>query len=178
MMKPAVGIALAFTFQQGTSVEAFMRLPRLSVRPFLVSHTPRSFKRQRHPKRRAAHQPQLTEDGVWEGPPLLELDVVEYQKQGEDTLELGSYIGDGRIQPLLTREESGPDLFFHDEEAQPVSVSSESCRIVRVLDQVYVSQRIVGDRIKNPHGEEAEDCFLVEGQLNPSVVVRVERSEG
>ena len=66
MMKPAVGIALAFTFQQGTSVEAFMRLPRLSVRPFLVSHTPRSFKRQRHPKRRAAHQPQLTEDGVWE----------------------------------------------------------------------------------------------------------------
>lgn len=26
-----------------------------------------------------------------------------------------------QLQPLLTREESGPQLFFHDEEAQPVS---------------------------------------------------------
>lgn len=26
-----------------------------------------------------------------------------------------------KLQPLLTREESGPNLFFHDEEAQPVA---------------------------------------------------------
>lgn len=26
-----------------------------------------------------------------------------------------------QLQPLLTREESGPNLFFHDEEAQPIS---------------------------------------------------------
>ncbi|CAM9907577.1 unnamed protein product [Pylaiella littoralis] len=93
-------------------------------------------------------------------------------------MELASYIGDGKLQPLLTREESGPNLFFHDEDAEPISVSSGSCHIVRVLEEVYVSQRIVDDRVKNPHGEEAEDCFLLEGTLNPATVIRVEHGHG
>ncbi|CAM9881830.1 unnamed protein product [Ectocarpus fasciculatus] len=113
----------------------------------------------------------------WEGS-LLELDVVEYRSGPDDdsSLELASYIGDGKLQPLLTRQESGPNLFFHDEEAQPVSLSGGSCRIVRVLDEVYFSQRIVEDRVKNPHGEEAEDCFLLEG-IDPATVIRVEHSQ-
>ncbi|CAM9255607.1 unnamed protein product [Hapterophycus canaliculatus] len=116
----------------------------------------------------------------WEGN-LIELDVVEYRRGPEsddNSMELASYIGEGKLQPLLTREETGPRLFFHDEDAQPISVSGESCRIVRVIDEVYFSQRIVEDRVKNPHGEEAEDCFLLEGTLDPKTVIRVEHSQG
>ncbi|CAM9356320.1 unnamed protein product [Discosporangium mesarthrocarpum] len=94
---------------------------------------------------------------------LMELDVVEFSlhqesQGGETTEELGvaSYLGDGTFQPLLTRTATGPQLFFQDEEAEPIASNSPSFRIVRVLDEVWYSQRIVEDRVKNPHGEEAE----------------------
>ncbi|CAM9433333.1 unnamed protein product [Scytosiphon promiscuus] len=116
----------------------------------------------------------------WEGS-LIELDVVEYRKgpAGDDnsSIELASYVGDGKLQPLLTRKETGPRLFFHDEDAQPISMTGESCSIVRVVDEIYFSQRIVEDRVKNPHGEEAEDCFLLEGTLDPRTVIRVEHGQ-
>ncbi|CAM9389795.1 unnamed protein product [Ectocarpus sp. 8 AP-2014] len=140
---------------------------------------PRCRRRPRPTTALAAEDNEATRsaENGWEGS-LLELDVVEYRSGPDDdsSLELASYIGEGKLQPLLTRTESGPNLFFHDEEAQPVSLSGGSCRIVRVLDEVYFSQRIVEDRVKNPHGEEAEDCFLLEG-IDPATVIRVENSQ-
>lgn len=75
----------------------------------------------------------------------------------------------GEIHPLCVFEDGGT-TFVWDEEVS--SVPGDSA--VRVVDDVYPTTRQAQRGVDNPHGEHAEDVFLIEaGVLDDRVVVAV-----
>lgn len=104
---------------------------------------------------------------------LSQGDVVEYSTKQQEQLEVGVYEDGGKIIPLVVRESSGePDLLFMEESA---AFDFNGAVIHRIVKDVFMTQRRISDRIENPHGEEAEDCFVLEGEdsLSPGVQLRV-----
>jgi len=67
---------------------------------------------------------------------------------------------------------------YYDEESNPVPLSDENVSILGMLNDFEYSQRIVADRISNPHGEHAEDMWTTNlilsdlSNLNESTLMR------
>uniref|UniRef100_A0A7S2SQQ3 Uncharacterized protein n=1 Tax=Rhizochromulina marina TaxID=1034831 RepID=A0A7S2SQQ3_9STRA len=104
-------------------------------------------------------------------------DVVEYSLTEEEQLShagktrgVASVLEDGRLQPLCVWQ-AGSTEFVWDEDLTPFDAQG---RVVRRLDNVFYSQRLVdgGMGPRNPHGEESEDVFLVEEDLDDDVFVQ------
>ena len=103
-----------------------------------------------------------------------ELDVVEYQLDASDeALGVGVVMKCGGIHPLCVYQEGGTH-FVWDEELDVVAGDLA----VRVIDGAILSTRQAKRGVDNPHGEHAEDVFVIdEGLLDPRVeiVVRLDR---
>ena len=50
-----------------------------------------------------------------------------------------------------------------DEDEDPITPTESDVEILEIIDEdiVSFSNRIVQDRISNPHGEHAEDCWII-----------------
>ncbi|CAM9430876.1 unnamed protein product [Chrysoparadoxa australica] len=108
----------------------------------------------------------------------MEGDVVEFWAGGQ--LQVGVYQGNGEVHPLCTQEDGeASNLMFYDEDASSLKLVPEEgnsmsdvvegmCRIHKVVEKVYLSQRMC-DRRLDPHGEHAEDVFFIESELSPEV---------
>ncbi|KAJ1400725.1 hypothetical protein B484DRAFT_241499 [Ochromonadaceae sp. CCMP2298] len=118
---------------------------------------------------------------------VMEWDVVEYQ-EGEGPSQgttLGAVVGGGSlVHPLCVREpgSEGPDsdfeLFF-DESLDPVPIDG---KVVSVVNDAFYSQRSIEDRVSNPHGEHAEDMWIltrkqVSKLLADSTSLKIRRGE-
>ena len=72
------------------------------------------------------------------------------------------------LQPLALRTTSGLDeggmeiILYEDEEREPFGITEAD--LGDVVDDVVFTQRCVEDRVSNPHGEHAEDVWLVSNQ--------------
>lgn len=103
-------------------------------------------------------------------------DIIEYSYSEGKERYLGVMTGRDRLQPLCLRRppeaslgpgEATIDAFdmnttlelFQDEDDE--EVSTRGVMIAGVVEDSFYSQRIVEDRISNPHGEHAEDVWLV-----------------
>ena len=68
------------------------------------------------------------------------------------------------IHPLCRRSPGSEELFY-DEDQDAIEGDVQGL-VVRVLSQVWYQQRCVEDRKINPHGEEAEDMYILEEGLS------------
>ena len=59
---------------------------------------------------------------------------------------------------------------FHDEESSPINLDDKSISIFGSLREYQFSQRMIEDRISNPHGEHAEDMWIVQVCVNKSMI--------
>lgn len=106
----------------------------------------------------------------------MEGDVVEYRiteaqhSKGQlppadtRTLGLGVINQFMYIHPLCRRSPESEELFY--DEDQDAIEEDVPALVVRVLSQVWYQQRCVEDRKINPHGEEAEDMYILEEGLS------------
>ncbi|GAB5358701.1 hypothetical protein AAMO2058_000481000 [Amorphochlora amoebiformis] len=87
-------------------------------------------------------------------------DVIRWHQGG--VVEHAVILDDGTVQALHIKEFGAPNELFVDESSSPVPLQKamETIQQPTVLD-VYFTQRMVEDRVHNPHGEHAEDCWLV-----------------
>lgn len=95
-------------------------------------------------------------------------DVIHYQsfdmKIGVGVIGTG-----GEVFPLSKRSnlESFDTVddkevqYVYDEESSPLQQGSFVTK--KVFDEVLLTQRIVEDRVSNPHGEHAEDVWIFDG---------------
>ena len=100
-----------------------------------------------------------------------ENDIVEYAlpEGGGGALGVGVVLNSGEIHPLCVFAEGGT-TYVWDEEVP--SLPGEL--VVRVVDDVYPTTRQAQRGVDNPHGEHAEDVFIIEdGVLDEKVVVAV-----
>jgi hypothetical protein len=73
-----------------------------------------------------------------------------------------------QVHPLCQRAEGSAELYY-DEEVDPLPELAQDL-VVRILQGTWFSQRVIEDRVRNPHGEEAEDVFFLgeaAGSLSP-----------
>ncbi|CEL95612.1 unnamed protein product [Vitrella brassicaformis CCMP3155] len=157
-------------------------LPTTAFSPslFLTGLAPLDRRKQRHCVLNSAPDTQQGAAAYYEvgAPPLLgEGDVVEYWcgDDGERVLGLGVVTASGVILPLCRREGNDAGEFFVVYEATPLPLreGEGEARVHRVLSEVFCSQRQIGGGSGpgNPHGEEAEDCYLIEEPLSDGVAV-------
>mmetsp|Transcript_8443 Transcript_8443/g.13363 ORF Transcript_8443/g.13363 Transcript_8443/m.13363 type:complete len:182 (+) Transcript_8443:513-1058(+) len=95
---------------------------------------------------------------------LEEGDVIAWKTElGTDgnKLERGLVLEDLKVQPLIAKDPSSPDELYVDEDRRPLEILPGDLLEFRI-EQAYFSQRMVQDRIHNPHGEHAEDCWVLE----------------
>ena len=131
-----------------------------------IAPTHQSASHERHRPRASAADDEEG-DGLWWEP--AENDIVEYETGDGDALGVGVVLNSGEIHPLCVFEDGGT-TFVWDEEVS--SVPGDSA--VRVVDDVYPTTRQAQRGVDNPHGEHAEDVFLIEaGVLDDRVVVAV-----
>ena len=111
-------------------------------------------------------------DELWWEPE--ELDVVEYQlDENDETLGVGVVMRCGGIHPLCVYQEGGTH-FVWDEELEPVAGDLA----VRVIDGAILSTRQAKRGVDNPHGEHAEDVFVIDDGLldaRVKIIVRPDR---
>ena len=91
-------------------------------------------------------------------------DVVAYSSSfASRSLLLGVVNEAGNLHKLKQRTGDDNDsLTFHEnEDEDPLDIGN--IRIAHVFDEdkVYLTQRIVEDRVSNPHGEHAEDVYIM-----------------
>lgn len=91
-------------------------------------------------------------------------DVVAYSSSSSiRSLLLGVINDAGNVHML--RQRTGDDnesLTFHENEFEdPLDISDVKIAHVFDEDKVYLTQRIVEDRVSNPHGEHAEDVYIL-----------------
>ena len=92
-------------------------------------------------------------------------EVFEYmlaQPVDGKSIGLGVLTDNKFLHPLCLSKENNCELVY-DYHREPLPLSS--VKSMCVVDGIFPSQRIVEDRISNPHGEHAEDVFLID-QLN------------
>jgi hypothetical protein len=64
---------------------------------------------------------------------------------------------DALIVAALAREDAADGVWFEDDAVEAFVVTREACVVV----PSEYSQRMQRDRVKNPHGEHAEDCWII-----------------
>mmetsp|Transcript_19561 Transcript_19561/g.30630 ORF Transcript_19561/g.30630 Transcript_19561/m.30630 type:complete len:195 (+) Transcript_19561:135-719(+) len=108
-----------------------------------------------------------TEEEVFEG------DVVEYE--ADETCTVGwveGFEGESiRLLPLVRREGMGEECYI-DESQPSLLVPRENCRYINVYPQQRVAWSMDSPH-HNPHGEESEDCFVIEDDLSDKCVILV-----
>lgn len=103
---------------------------------------------------------------------LFQGDVVEYQipielrsDNDKRTHSLAAITNNRKLQPLYRREAvdtlSDEILLFVDDDQGELTLSDPSIIIVALVDEFEYTQRIVEDRVSNPHGEHAEDVWIL-----------------
>ena len=91
-------------------------------------------------------------------------DVVAYSSSSSSRpLLLGVINEAGKVQELLRRTGDDNDsLTFHENESEdPLDIKNVTIAHVFDEDEAYITQRIVDDRVSNPHGEHAEDVYVL-----------------
>jgi hypothetical protein len=93
--------------------------------------------------------------------------VISHNK----VVSLAAVTSSKTLQPLALRQTSRMDeldeggteiTLYEDEEQEPFALTGAI--LGEVVDDVVFTQRCVEDRISNPHGEHAEDVWLVSNQ--------------
>ena len=103
---------------------------------------------------------------------LFEGDVVFYETVEPSKLQLkdgiqsiASVTSSRKLQPLYRREDREYDekelILYEDTDKEQVSISDPSIVICEVVVGFLYTQRIVEDRVSNPHGEHAEDVWIL-----------------
>ena len=91
-------------------------------------------------------------------------DVIAYTSPfcQECTYEIGVISEPGRIQKLSRKcdFDSEQTITFHENEDDLIDVNG--VKVLSVMHEAYVSQRICEDRISNPHGEHAENVYILD----------------
>ena len=64
---------------------------------------------------------------------------------------------DALVVAALAREDAEDGVWFEDDAAEAFTVMRDACVVV----PSEYSQRMQRDRIRNPHGEHAEDCWII-----------------
>ena len=93
-------------------------------------------------------------------------DVVEYYLLAPvdgRNCGIGVITDSKQLHPLCFREASSEELYY--DHAQK-SLHLSKVRIKNIFENVIMSQRIVEDRISNPHGEHAEELFILPNGIN------------
>jgi hypothetical protein len=96
---------------------------------------------------------------------------------------LGAISGLNKISPLCRRPEepdaeNSPDvmLYYNDDEKE-IALSDSSLsvevEVVQVIDDVVYTQRTIEDRVSNPHGEHAEDVWIIRRAMLEQLLPRV-----
>jgi len=107
-------------------------------------------------------------------------DLLVYSRRGNSNLEIGvSCPKNRKIYPMGLKFDSDDMIleldsifkvfelqFYYDEKSNPVEQSDENISILGILSDVEYSQRIVADRISNPHGEHAEEMWTTNLMLS------------
>lgn len=95
---------------------------------------------------------------------LLPGDVIEYKFNDSTSaaIFLGAVLDKNTLHPLCTREHGSLELVY-DESKPPISF--KDVKVGSSLDDVLWTQRIVEDRVSNPHGEHAEDVFVLPAEM-------------
>ena len=123
---------------------------------------------------------------------LFEGDVVEYSRvpinptaqMDVPLTSLAAVTCNRKLQPLYRRDSdtaSDDELFLYgDDDEKELVLTDPSITITAVLDDFQYTQRIVEDRVSNPHGEHAEDVWILRGVSsidsvinNPDLYLRV-----
>jgi len=98
-------------------------------------------------------------------------DVVKYhiietelKSESRKSFGLGAFLDRNSIQPLCLREEVhdnyGHEIsLYYNEDVTGIPVNA--IEIEYILDNAIYTQRTIEDRIANPHGEHAEDVWIV-----------------
>jgi hypothetical protein len=104
---------------------------------------------------------------------LFEGDVVFYETNSQRSK---SQLNDGvqsiasvtscrKLQPLYRRGDREFDeselILYEDTDEEPIPLSDPSIVICEIVDGFLYTQRIVEDRVSNPHGEHAEDVWIL-----------------
>ena len=103
---------------------------------------------------------------------LFEGDVVYFEMVETSKLQLkdgvqsiASVTSNRKLQPLYRREDREFDekelILYEDTEEKPISLSDPSIIICEIVVGFLYTQRIVEDRVSNPHGEHAEDVWIL-----------------
>ena len=98
---------------------------------------------------------------------LVTTTVVEFKhfSFGNDCVRLGAITEQSMVHPLCLRHSSeesevdGESILFYDEGTDPINI--DDVEILNEVDAIY-TQRVVEDRVSNPHGEHSEDAWIVE----------------
>jgi hypothetical protein len=123
------------------------------------------------------HDRALSLYGV-DGISSVEGDIIVYAV-AEGEVGLGVlHRGGSKLSRLMRRGTSDDgSITLHENEDVPEILVKE-VRILNVLSDVYWTQRIVEDRISNPHGEHAEDVWILKlDQLQAVICNHMEFSE-
>jgi len=104
-----------------------------------------------------------------------ENDVVMFEDGSTRLPQLGVILkGQSSLHPLALRgeqeeAETEQDVLFGlvDVDDEDASIQLSNVRILGVLEEVLLSQRAVEDRVHNPHGEHAEDVFIIRRDTLP-----------
>lgn len=95
---------------------------------------------------------------------LVDGDIVEYVHISDFGPVKVASIEGNKLYPLCIRSDDSEKedmiTLCYDETAQYLNI--DSVNITHVYESVHYSQRIVEDRISNPHGEHAEDVWIIE----------------
>ena len=92
-------------------------------------------------------------------------DIVFYSPS-DGKIGIGVLSDDSKISVLVRRgtdKELTQEMEFHENEDIP-EILTKNARILGVCSDVYWTQRIVEDRVSNPHGEHAEDVWILKVQ--------------
>lgn len=104
---------------------------------------------------------------------LFEGDVVFYEmvepsselKQKGGLQSIASVTSSRKLQPLYRREDREFDekelILYEDTDEEPIPLNNPSINICEVVVGFLYTQRIVEDRVSNPHGEHAEDVWIL-----------------
>ena len=103
---------------------------------------------------------------------LFEGDVVFYEmvepsklNQKDGLQSIASVTSSRKLQPLYRREDREFDekelILYEDTDEEPIPLNDPSIIICEVVVGFLYTQRIVEDRVSNPHGEHAEDVWIL-----------------
>ena len=118
-------------------------------------------------------------ESLHEGDVVLFLDSrIEKSQQYGPTRFLAAITHNKKLQQLYRRtdgDSSAVDLYLYgDDDEEPIDVRDPSVTLTELVDGFQYTQRIVEDRVSNPHGEHAEDVWILSGVAAIQTIIGVE----